>query len=287
MNTLALDFSTKTATRQRAVVYRTKGRKHGPITRLMSPSDMGENLKPFVFLDHIDTEGLSRDKLPDLSLHPHSGIGTLTWLFEGAFTYEDNLGRHGELRQGWIEWMHAGAGAWHGGGFGDAPRLRGFQLWLALPPEAELGEAYSQYVAHQPSSTLGPVTVLMGRHEVATGFVDALSPINYFSVKLKAGEVWNYRPPRGHDVAWAAVSTGRLRSSASIEAGELVAFEEGEEALAFEAELDTEFVVGSAAKHPHELVLGHYSVHTSTEALSKGESRIRELGQRLREQGRI
>ena len=67
MNTLALDFSTKTATRQRAVVYRTKGRKHGPITRLMSPSDMGEILKPFVFLDHIDTEGLSRDKLPDLS----------------------------------------------------------------------------------------------------------------------------------------------------------------------------------------------------------------------------
>lgn len=287
MNTLDVAPSPKTAARPRAVVYRTKGRKHGPITRLMSPSDMGEILKPFVFLDHIDAEGLSRDKLPNFSLHPHSGIATLTWLFEGAFTYEDNLGRHGELRKGWVEWMHAGAGAWHGGGFADVPRLRGFQLWVALPPEAELGEAYSQYHAPQPSSTHGPVTVLMGKYEAATGFVDAPSPINYFSVKLKAGETWNYQPPLGHKVAWAAVSTGRVRSSASIEAGEIVAFEEGETALSFEAELDAEFVIGSAAKHPHDLVLGYYSVHTCAEALNKGESRIRELGQRLREQGRL
>lgn len=47
------------------------------------------------------------------------------------------------------------------------------------------------------------------------------------------------------------------------------------------------YVVGSAAKHRHDLVLGYYSVHTSAEALSKGEARIRELGQRLREQGRM
>ena len=287
MNTQDVALAPRAAAKPRAVIYRTKGRKHGPITRLMSPGDMGEIVKPFVFLDHIDTQGLARDKLPNFGLHPHSGIATLTWLFEGSFTYEDTLGRHGELHQESVEWMQAGAGAWHGGGFGDAPRLRGFQLWVALPPQSELAEAFSQYVVPQAASRQGPVTVLMGQHEGATGVIAAPSPINYLAVRLKAGESWTYQPPRGHDVAFAAVNTGRLRSSAAIEAGEFVAFEEGARPLSFEAELDTDFVVGSALKHPHELVLGYYSVHTSAEALAQGEARIRELGQRLREQGRL
>lgn len=273
-------------TRPRAVIYRTRGRTHGPITRLMSPGDLGEILKPFVFLDHIDTQGIATDRLPNFGLHPHSGIATLTWLFEGSFNYEDTLGRHGELRQGSVEWMQAGAGAWHGGGFGKGGRLRGFQLWLALPPESELGEAHSLYLPAQPSARHGPVTVLLGHYESARGMVEAPTPINYFSVSLKAGEAWRYQPPRGHDVAWAAVHTGQLRSSVAIEAGEIVAFEAGEAAIEFEAEADTDFVVGSAARHPHDLVLGYYSVHTSAAALAKGEARIQELGQRLRELGR-
>jgi len=287
MNVLNAILSPETATRPRAVVYRTKGRSHGPVTRLMSPSDMGELLKPFVFLDHIDVKGPSREGFSGFSLHPHSGIATLTWLFEGAVRYEDNLGRRGEIHQGWVEWMHAGGGAWHGGSPGERDRLRGFQLWVALPPEAELAEAHSRYLRPQELSTHGPVTVLLGEHGAAKGSIEAPSPINYFSVRLKAGQDWHYQPPQGHQVAWAAVSSGRLRSSASIEAGEFVAFEEGNRAIAFEAESDAEFVIGSATKHPHDLVLGYYSVHTSAEALRAGEARIRQVGVRLREEGRL
>ena len=66
----------------------------------MSPSDLGEFLKPFVFLDRIDGENLSRIEGEGLGLHPHSGIATLTWLFEGSANYEDNLGRRGEPEPG-------------------------------------------------------------------------------------------------------------------------------------------------------------------------------------------
>jgi len=131
----------------RAIVYRTRGRTHGPITRLMSPSDLGEELKPFVFLDLIDAKDLSQLPSQPMGLHPHSGIATLTWLLEGSVDYEDDQGRKGSIEHGWMEWMHAGSGAWHGGGFGKSDRLRGFQLWLALPPSAELGQPYSQYIA--------------------------------------------------------------------------------------------------------------------------------------------
>src|SRR5258705_9391740 len=61
-----------------AIVRRTRGRTHGPVTRLMSPSDFGEILKPFVFLDLFDHEG------PPFNgpLHPPSGIATLTYVAE-------------------------------------------------------------------------------------------------------------------------------------------------------------------------------------------------------------
>ena len=285
-------MNTLTAPRQesataRAIVHRTRGQKHGPVIRMMSPPDLGEVLKPFVFLDRIDVANLRDQKTEGFGLHPHSGIATLTWLFEGAANYEDNMGRRGKLNHGWIEWMHAGQGAWHGGSFGDSERLRGFQLWVALPAASELGAPYSSYIGPDELSTDGPVTVLLGQHGSARSPIESPAPINYFSVSLKAGETWTYTPAPGHTVAWAAVSVGKLRSPDVIETGDMVAFEEGGKPIRFLAEQDTDFVFGSAARHPHDLKLGYYSVHTTDHALEQGEARIRELGLALRAEGRL
>lgn len=273
--------------RLRTVIYKTRGQSHGPITRLMSPSDLGGILKPFVFLDLIDAHDLSRTKVDGIGLHPHSGIATLTWLLEGSVNYEDDLGRRGQIEQGWMEWMNAGMGAWHGGNFGDSDRLRGFQLWLALPSRSELGQPYSRYLAPESIGRDGPVTVLLGQHGDARGAIDAPSSVDYFSVRLQAGESWRYQPRPGHSVAWAAVSVGNLLAPQTIDAGELAVFEEGRGPIEFVAVQDTEFVFGSAAKHPHDLALGNYSVHTDPRALLAGEKRIREIGRELRAQGRI
>jgi redox-sensitive bicupin YhaK (pirin superfamily) len=71
------------------IARRTRGQSHGPITRLMSPSDFGRLLKPFVFLDLIDNQG---KPFSGFGLHPHSGIATLTYVAEGSFRYEDTNG---------------------------------------------------------------------------------------------------------------------------------------------------------------------------------------------------
>ncbi|WP_266182056.1 pirin family protein [Dyella humicola] len=271
----------------RAIAFRTRGYTQGPVTRLMSPADHGEILKPFVFLDLIDAKDLAHAGEQRMGLHPHSGIATLTWLFEGSVNYEDDLGRRGQIDHDWMEWMHAGSGAWHGGGFGKSDRLRGFQLWVALPASSELTQPYSRYVHPDSRSIEGPVTVLLGQYGQAKANIESPSPINYFSVKLKAGETWRYQPPLGHEVAWAAVSVGSLLTPGLIEAGEMATFEEGEDAIEFLAVRDTEFVMGSATKHPYELVLGHYSVHTSPQTLLHGETRIQEIANDLRQQGRL
>ena len=99
----------------RRIARRTRGHASGPITRLISPSDFGKLLKPFVFLDLFDNNGVS---FGGVGLHPHSGIATLTYIAEGSVSYEDPTGATGVVTAGGVEWMQAGGGMWHGGGGG-------------------------------------------------------------------------------------------------------------------------------------------------------------------------
>jgi redox-sensitive bicupin YhaK (pirin superfamily) len=262
------------------IVHRTHGRRQGPITRLMSPSDLGQTLKPFVFLDLFDTEGGS---FSGVGWHPHSGIATVTYLWEGSVRYEDTTGAAGVLPAGGVEWFKAAGGAWHGGGAGDSGRTRGFQLWLALQPDQELGPSESIYQKPQDVHAKGPAAVLLGTlGEVSSPLT---SSINYLAVRLKAGDAWHYQPPADHTISWIALASGRLAVPEPAEPGELVAFETSNQAIDFRAEADTEFVLGSAARHPYELALGYYSVHTSPGSLQAGEQRIAEIKVRLQKEG--
>jgi redox-sensitive bicupin YhaK (pirin superfamily) len=126
------DFQSS-ATIARRIVRRTRGHGHGPITRLMSPSDLGQTLKPFVFLDIFDADESTIHAMGEMPVHPHSGIATVTVFTEGHMRYADPAGGSGKLEYGGVEWMRAGRGVWHGKEMsaGDVPRLQGFQLWLA------------------------------------------------------------------------------------------------------------------------------------------------------------
>ncbi len=97
----------------REIVHRTRGLTGGPITRLMSPSDLGHVIKPFVFLDlAVFEEGEERTPMEYL-WHPHSGIATVTVILEGAIRFAETTGRTGVLSAGGIEWMRAGKGLAH------------------------------------------------------------------------------------------------------------------------------------------------------------------------------
>jgi redox-sensitive bicupin YhaK (pirin superfamily) len=268
----------------RRIALTTSGRQHGPITRLVSPSDIGELIKPFVFLDHAEVAPRPE---PLFGIHPHSGIATLTTVLRGGMVYEDTTGKTGTVPTGGLEWMKAGNGVWHDGGPTPGERLRAFQLWVALPASEENAPAESQYIAPDAVQEDGPARVILGNYGRATSPIRAPAGINYLHVRLKDGQRWRYTPPDRHTVAWLAVDVGGLRSHAPIHAGELAVFEESSGAIELEADGDTSFVLGSAIKHPHPLVLGYYSVHTSGAALAQGEAEINRIGQRLRAAGRL
>jgi redox-sensitive bicupin YhaK (pirin superfamily) len=249
----------------------------------MSPSDLGERLKPFVFLDLFDHEGAPFNG----GLHPHSGIATLTYVAEGTVSYIDPDNVTGTLPAGGVEWMRAGRGMWHGGGLDKAGRTRGFQLWIALPPELELGPTISTYQAPEDVPQDGPARILLGRYGSASSAIASPSPINYLAVRLKTGERWRYEPPAAHTILWVAIASGVLLAPDELRHGDLAAFEPSSEAVELAALTDTEFVLGSAAPHKHDLVPGYYSVHTSPDALRDGEAHILSIKKRLVQEGRL
>jgi redox-sensitive bicupin YhaK (pirin superfamily) len=249
----------------------------------MSPSDLGEILKPFVFLDLFDHEGPPFEG----GLHPHSGIATLTYVAEGAVSYIDPNNVRGTVSAGGVEWMQAGRGMWHGGGLDKEGRTRGFQLWIALPPELELGPTICIYEAPEDVPQDGSARVLLGSYGSASSAIASPSPINYLAIRLRAGEAWRYEPPTGHTVLWVAIASGVLSAPDELPHGDLAAFESSSKAVEFEALTDTEFVLGSAAPHEHDLVLGHFSVHTSPDALRDAEAHISAIRTHLVQEGRL
>jgi redox-sensitive bicupin YhaK (pirin superfamily) len=266
-------------TSTRSIVLRTRGHKHGGITRLVSPGDIGELIKPFVFLDYFEADP---QNAPSFGFHPHSGIATLTLILSGQAFYRETTDREGIIETGGVEWMRASSGVWHTGGMSGRERIKGYQLWVALPPELELAEPDSQYLDASEFAFAGPARVIAGDYHGVKSIVRSPDGMIYLDVHLKAGERWTYQPPRRHDVAWIASHQGTVSTPSEISTGEAAIFEDGDRPITFEAITDTGFVLGSAVKHPFDLVTGYYSVHTTPEALEQGEQNIATIGRRLR-----
>src|SRR5258708_22336838 len=150
--------------------------------------------------------------------------------------------------------MQAGRGMWHGGGIGEG-RTRGFQLWIALPPELELGPTLSLYQPPEEVQVDGPARILLGSYGSASSVIESPSPINYLAVRLKAKERWRYEPPAGHSVLWTAISSGAVSVPDELRHGDLVVFEQSHRAVEFEAFSDVEFLLVSASRPEHDLVL--------------------------------
>jgi redox-sensitive bicupin YhaK (pirin superfamily) len=111
---------------------------------------------PYIFFDHMGpvelAPGIPREL--DVRPHPHIGLATVTYLFDGALTHRDSLGYHQEIRPGEVNWMIAGRGITHSERFEEArahgARMHGIQAWVALPEETEEADpAFSHHVGDE------------------------------------------------------------------------------------------------------------------------------------------
>lgn len=100
---------------------------------------------PFVFIDHMGPVQLKNFQNLDVAPHPHIGLSTLTYLFEGSIFHRDSLGSAIEIKPGAVNWMNAGKGVVHSERTPEYLRttdksLHGFQIWVGLPKHLEQSE---------------------------------------------------------------------------------------------------------------------------------------------------
>src|SRR4051795_1508740 len=124
------------------IVPRTRDLGDGFEVRRALPDARKRAVGPFVFFDQMGPVALAAGKGLDVRPHPHIGLATVTYLFEGEILHRDSLGTVQVIRPGEVNWMVAGAGIVHSERTpaqlrGTHSRLSGIQTWIALPVEQE------------------------------------------------------------------------------------------------------------------------------------------------------
>ena len=109
------------------------------------PFRQKRNVGPFSFIDHMGPAEMDKDTNLDVAPHPHIGLSTLTYLFEGSIQHKDSLGSDIEIKPGAVNWMTAGKGVVHSERTPENLRnteksLHGLQIWVALPKNLEQSE---------------------------------------------------------------------------------------------------------------------------------------------------
>jgi len=191
---------------------------------------------PFVFFDHMGpvefAAGLTRDA--DVRPHPHIGLSTVTYLFEGEMTHRDSVGSEVAILPGDVNWMTAGRGITHSERF-DAIRrtggaVHGIQAWVALPAEFE--ETDPAFAHHGPEDL--PTyegggmwaRLVAGEAFGAKAAVKTYSPMFYVHWRLDAGATAQL--PAEYPERAAFVAEGSVEiDGRPFEAGEMIVFEAG------------------------------------------------------------
>ncbi|MDA7417972.1 pirin family protein [Xenophilus arseniciresistens] len=164
--------------------------------RRVLPAAQRRSVGPFVFFDHFGPSTEKPGDQHDVRPHPHIGLATVTYLFEGAMMHRDSLGTEQEIRPGAINWMTAGKGIVHSERKPEALKTKtyvnhGLQLWCALPQQYEEVEPSFSHTAAADIPALQvegvPVRVLVGEAFGLRSPVPTLMPTLYLDVSLPAG----------------------------------------------------------------------------------------------------
>lgn len=155
----------------------------GFVVRRSLPVMQKRTVGPFVFFDHMGPVDLRIDQGMDVRPHPHIGLSTLTYLFEGEIVHRDTLGFEQVIRPGAVNWMTAGRGIAHSersaSNRASHRRLHGIQTWLALPIE---NEELPPSFHHHPESTIPEISQQGVRVRVIAGeFAGQHSPVRVYS----------------------------------------------------------------------------------------------------------
>ena len=204
-----------------AIEPRTRSLGEFDVRRVL-PSAQRRMVGPFIFFDHMGPAVFPPGKGIAVRPHPHIGLATVTYLFEGEIIHRDSLGFVQPIRAGALNLMTAGSGIVHseraGADLSATSRLHGIQSWTALPLELEEG---APSFVHHPSNTLpeikvgeSTVRVILGSAFGAASPAAVHSPTLYLEVRMPQGT--RFTLPDGYMERAAYVVAGSVRCADAL-----------------------------------------------------------------------
>ncbi len=208
-----------------------EGRLHdlgdGFTVRRMLPSLQARHVGPFVFFDHMGPVAFAAGNGMDVRPHPHIGLATVTWLFDGMIRHRDSLGSVADIRSGEVNWMTAGRGIVHSERTPpdqrrDGQKLHGVQIWVALP---QVDEEIAPEFHHHERAALPKIVqpgvdavLIVGDAYGEHSPVKVFAPMFLLEVQLAAGAelaLPQEHVERGIHVVEGEVSWGDLEVGAN------------------------------------------------------------------------
>lgn len=195
----------------------------GVLVRRSLPSVQVARVGPFIFLDHMGPASLAAGVAFDVRPHPHIGLSTLTWLFEGAIMHRDSLGGVQRIEPGEVNWMTSGHGIVHSERTppdlrDTGARMHGLQFWVALPDGSEeIAPSFVHHAAHElPAVGVGKIRMVLVAGEAfgERSPVPVHSPLHLIDVQASAGDEIPLplaHPERAVYVAEGEIEIGRHR----------------------------------------------------------------------------
>jgi redox-sensitive bicupin YhaK (pirin superfamily) len=211
----------------------------GFTVRRFLPSAKKQSVGPFIFFDHFGPVSVNPADNYDVRPHPHIGLATVTYLFEGTITHRDNLGSVQDIAPGAINWMTAGRGIAHSERrphrLADTVYVNhGIQLWAALPVGHEEAEPSFTHTpaADIPALKVGDanVRVLIGSAFGLISPVNTFAPTLYLDVALPAGASLTL-PALAQELAVYAVDAGLRMDGELVPPNTLAVLKDGAGAL--------------------------------------------------------
>ena len=219
------------------IVPPTRDLGDGFRVRRALPSRECRSVGPFVFFDQMGPVRLGPGRGLDVRPHPHIGLATVTYLFEGEILHRDSLGNVQPIRPGEVNWMIAGRGIAHSERTppelrAAGPVLSGLQVWVGLPREEE--ECEPAFAHHEGLPVMEDngvtVRVVLGDLLGMSSPVAILSPTFYADVSLTAGR--RMALPSEPDERGLYVVAGIVEiAGRTYPEGEMLVFERGVEVL--------------------------------------------------------
>ena len=216
---------------------------------------------PFIFLDHIGPAEFKSGQGIDVRPHPHIGLSTVTYLFEGEIVHRDSLGFHEAIRPGEVNWMTAGKGIVHSERTHPLRReigaaLHGMQAWVALPNEAEETDpAFEHYAGKDMPAYEGDglyARLIAGEAYGAKSNVRTASPLFYVHWEMAADV--KSAAPGGYSERAAYIAKGSVEiDGQKVQAGQMVVFDKASPGVIHSLEPSTVMLLGGEPVGPRHI----------------------------------